>query len=349
MNTQTQKLFLEIYGLFRMIYGAALAVGLSAAYFVTEFVLRYPGDTRALILGQDEIALIYVAVFLRSIFHIGAGIGIARLKPWGRAWLIIGWPIMFLITVGVLLSVHGAWYDDGYVQHFGQTLNAGKFVLYIIFIGGDLIGIGGLLKNFSVQENTIRQFGGRMTGGRISFILATAVVAFVILLFMGRPIKDAFYGGFYKQDGRVIQRSEGKTTVLQPVPRKTQQEAAAPKSGEDVQKSSVQYQARTVGGTPVATGKKQQGTVQKVSTAKGFSYSGSIGYFAAVIVIVGFLFELLQRYQTQTSSMLAYCLLIFGFILWVIFGVLTNTAAVSLMGVGAAVVCLLILIVAFNH
>jgi len=64
-----QRIFLEVYGLGRMIWGVSQIVGLTGAYFFTEFILKYPPEAAFNVMDRDMVTITYLAVFLRGIFH----------------------------------------------------------------------------------------------------------------------------------------------------------------------------------------------------------------------------------------------------------------------------------------
>lgn len=96
-----------------MILGVGQLVGLTAGFFIVEWVIRYPKGDVSFVFDQDLVAVVYLAIFLRAVFHLVAGIGIARMSEWVKSWLIYGWPIVLIIAGGLLYTITSHWVESG--------------------------------------------------------------------------------------------------------------------------------------------------------------------------------------------------------------------------------------------
>ena len=104
-----------------------------------EYVIRYPQNVLLYVIDEDIIVLTYLAVLFRAIFHLMAGIGIARIQNWCRMWLSFGWPVMIVITYGLIYSVFSDWRTEGYVGGIFEILAWPKLIIYFALITFDLM------------------------------------------------------------------------------------------------------------------------------------------------------------------------------------------------------------------
>ena len=213
MNPSRTTVSLQAYGMARMVLGVAQIVGLCLGYFFLEWIIRYPSNSILYVIDSEVLALTYLAILLRALFHILAGIGIARLAGWVRAWIAWGWPIVALITLGLYYSIASGLLLEGFIDRMAFSLSWPKLFLYIAWACADIFYINRLLS--AINEKTVNrgEEAEALPLHTISVIFFVSIAIFVVLIFLGTPIKQGFHKGFYRASGqRTDVKKEIKTT-----------------------------------------------------------------------------------------------------------------------------------------
>lgn len=334
MGLDGKKLFIQFYGLGHLILGACLLVGLSAGYFLKEAVLVYPREAVSALFDSDLLALSYLAVFLAGVFHIAAGILIARLSEWVRYWFYYGWPIMTIIKFGLAYTYYESWVHAGYVSSIMEILSWPKVIIFIGIVGFDLGFIATQITqmNASFKEELDKE---RLSYGRIFTVLFIAVFTLSMLLYLGKPIKKGFHKGFYKTKGEYEPSQEKPIEVKIKEEMPIQSQDLTPKMDQEDKEINTPTETLSVpavkeqgkGVSIIAPDKKIEEEVRK----EGVAYVQILGWLGALTIIVGFVFYFLNQLQ------LYFTLLGFGFFCWAVYAI-----ALSLWPVILASVCVVI-------
>jgi uncharacterized protein with PQ loop repeat len=308
MNSANKKLILEFYGLAKMFLGLAQLIGLGSGYFLLEWIVRYPTQFFLYVFNQDLLALIYVAVVVRAIIHFITGIGIVRLRNWGKLWLVFGWPIVIIITAGLTLNLYSVWRDQGYGISLAEVIAWPKLIAYLGIIIFDYGFVRSWMNDLS-QGEEIEGSGGRLELHKVFLSVFAMIVLIGILLFMGRTTKEGFHQGFYKkgpastteEGGQEVQKLESKIDLS-----KKSEEAAKPipkgekPSPEDLLNNPV---AKTIVVKEDANGAETAPRV--ISSERGeegkkdLPYRNFLGILAGLCALVGLFFQLNEIYQVK--------------------------------------------------
>jgi len=354
MNLMFKKNGIVIYGLFRMIIGIAQIVGLSAGYFLTEFIVRYPNKSSVFIIDQDLIVLIYLTVFIRGAFHLTAGIGIAMLKEWGRKFLKFGWPAVLCVNLCLTLFLYQDWNREGFVHSYWQIMAWPKIFLYFSIIFLDYFVINKFIEEVNKDRERLDESGGRIEILKIRMIFITSVIFFILLIFLGKPIKQGFHKGFYKSRGEIrvsgeqIGISKGKDQVSKGI--------AKPKGIENQgeQKSSVESISKPKSSLVFIDDSKKSKEfakdskgVKKLHLEGGLSYSQMIGFLGGFCFILALLLKIFGTIKPQDNNKVAFsenCLFGFGFMSWMIYGIIYKIYPIMICSFIASTLCIAVVI-----
>ena len=358
-----KKLFLEIYGLIRMSLGLAQIVGLAAAYFLTEIVLQYPADSLLYIMDEELIALVSLAVILRAIFHMVAGIGIARMQFWGRMWLLYGWPLMILMTFGVAHALRQSWIEDGYIAQGSPVLAWPGIFIYVVFVGIDVVFVNQSIKVMNQNHLLLEDVGGRIEPQKVTVVFFIAVVSMILLMFLGGPIKKGFHKGFYKSRGKEVSQGGKETKVLKSkssrttnLSRSTAKQVKDPLPPKAKDESSGVYTRAKVVSMRVDE-KDQTGTAKRVlktseveKQSQSMPYRKTMGFVGGIFLIIGFffqIFEIKQSGQAKSGAGASYILCAIGFLLWIIYGMTSQLLVISLTSVILFILSIVLAVMTF--
>ena len=334
-------------------------VALSAGLFLNEFILRYPSDNSLYIFDEENVALLYLAVVLRSLFHIVAGVGIARIKLWVRGWLFLGWPITAIVTLGVSHALYQSWLEEGFVSQFLQSFAWLNVFLFMGWIGFDLFFVNNVIKKYN-EDKAVQDVLKPIEGKKIAVILFIAVFSFCVLIFLGRPIKKGFHKGFYKSTGEISEKGQMKKVVTaatkkQPSVEESSQKDAAAKPSKQQPPLDLSFSTPKVVALPVDEGKVTEEAKiildeKKGKQERGFPYRQLIGFAGGLCLMAGFLWQLLEIQQKNTNklSVVSYLLFSLGFFSWIIYGISSKILPISLTAVVSFLLCVLIVVKCWN-
>ncbi|MBF0479957.1 MAG: hypothetical protein HQL26_10785 [Candidatus Omnitrophica bacterium] len=336
MPLQTKKLILEIYGLVRMTLGIAQLTGLTAGYFFWEWAARNP-PSGFYVIPQDTVLLVCLAVFVRSIWHIGVGIGLARVQGWTKYWLMIGWPLMLLVTYGIVYALWADQTELGRQGGLAAMLVGWKVAVLMAWALGDIFFVRPLI--LQVDQLIIGQKDAkRMEGSKITAAFFGALVFIIILLFAARPLRSGFHQGFYKVSG---QKNIARSSVVS-----EPSESPAEEKNSDGPMTLPQPKTTAVEKTEQA-GALKTAVIPKVLSEKTTSVSALLGYAAGICVIVGILLWLyLTAGLAELGSGVIWplAMMAIGFFLWAVYGFGQKLFIVGIMNFIACIVCLIVII-----
>lgn len=345
MDIKSRKLFLEAYGILRMVYGLAQIVGLTAAFFLLEFILNYPMNVSFSLFDQETLALVYLAVMLRSFFHLFAGVGIARAEAWAKMWLWGGWFVMGLITLGLSASFFVDWQTDGLVTDYGKIISSHKVFLYLCMMLFDCVFITHNISVVNENAELLQEIGGRLSVKKMMLVFFSAIVIFSILLFVGKPLKRGFHKGFYKSKGKLSEKHKNKRSLegkkTKKPPKRKEEPLGKNKAVLDVEKMS----SKTIDEDRLGNDERRVEKKKKYKKPKGLSYRALIGYFAAFCLGLGFLFQMMEMRDTKELSEFSqtgFVLLSVGFLLWIVYGIIHGKMPITIAGIFSMIGCLVI-------
>lgn len=336
MQLKDQIFLLEIYGIIKIFLGVWQIVAMMGGYFLLEWVVNYQGISLPYFMDRDLLLLAYLAIFFRGVFHTIVGIGVARSKLWANGWLVYGWPVMCLMTTGLVFSLFHYWQGQGAVSSLAEFISWPKLFLYGGFVFFDLIWIKKAI--LTVNQNQAKPGEGAesIDAKNISIILAMAVVSISIVLFFAKPISKGFHRGFYKVKGELskdrkpiaalesqkyvaekdlsvsaqaIEKIEDKLPLLEP---------EADGILTKVVKPSVVASDQDMGQGAV----REEEVVKKRKFKGGLSYQKIIGWAGGWLVVMAFLIRLIEPLgQRQNMEVIFFGLLAAGFFLWGVYGI----------------------------
>ena len=345
MDSKARKLILEVYGLGRMILGTGQIVGLTAGYFLVEFVVRYPPNSILYVIDQDVLALTYLAIFLRSLFHIVVGVGIARIRHWARVWLFFGWPIVGLITFGLVHTVLQDLVLDGFIKGAAEALSWGKLLLYLAVITFDMTFINLAIVAINKERTSDGQLQEGMEAKKISSVFFAAVLFFVVLLFLGRPIRQGFHQGYYKKSGKKVsstrqlqaKRGVGAERLDKPESlKKKQDEKLAEELFDKPKVVSLIVEDQKRVGEVARTEKQKTAGSSEDKLRRTTPYRAMMGYVGGIFIATGLILTLLSVRGDQSSGQISgtsFVLLGVGFFLWIVYGFTSNVLPVALTSI----------------
>jgi uncharacterized protein with PQ loop repeat len=339
MNNDSLKIFLQIYGLARMILGVSQIVGLTAGYFLVEWLIKYPPHSVSFLLDADLVLLVYLAVFFRAVFHVVCGIGIARMASWTRSWILFGWPLVLLVIGGLIYSLSSNWIESGIMKNMFQAVSFPKAFIYLLFVFLDYTLVQASLARFEESQEESGLDTKFVTG-----IFLASLIFFILLLFLGKPIKQGFHKGYYKINGALEKeedqgeievqtssgRNEKKAIEQRKIEEKTAEQkivisqnsagkAAEQKTEEDEKKEDI----------PPNIPPENLNVPQDVSSRL------MLGFLAGLALILGLSFQFYHLYQTravEAISPVAFLLLSLGFLLFMLYGMALHLLPVTFSG-----------------
>ena len=361
MLSKDKRLFLETYGLSRMILGTAQLAALSAGYFLMEFVVRYPERVIVNVFNQDILALMCLAVFLRAMFHILCGVGISRIRLWGRLCILWGWPVMGLITLSVFSALTQEFTAQGAVFSGLEIIHWPKLGLYLLIIFLDMFVVSSWIMEINMENKVLEKIDPPMGAKSILIVFFCTVAAVTMLLFVASPVKQGFYKGFYKLKGeRPAQKKLVSTQTPVPLTKKeSRQEAAsqsavAPKPQTAVEKSEGALIVKEENQPLVDSFKKEARVEQTIAVAKphevrrGTPYLALTGYFGGLLIVVGFLLQWIGFTDEELQGTVQYVLFLLGFILWVVYSLGLQLLPLTLTSVTVSAICIGLLFLKFK-
>lgn len=375
MNASGIKLFLEIYGIGRIILGIAELVGAFAGYFFLEFIVQYPEYVGGVIFDRDVLVMAYLAVTLRGIFHVLAGIGIARLQIWGKWVLQYGWVLMTIIAYGMLHLLFDQWREEGQITKLAEIIAWPKVFVYVLWMGFDLVGVGNLIDRINANQN-VDSIEDRIGLSKVFTVIGVAVFSFSLLLFLGKPIHQGFHKGFYKSSGvRESASSKAKKSkVLESVSSKGKEIIEEKPPVEDVekeippvflQKKEEEKEGAYVDGVFKTTAvnlekdiEKPQAQKQPIESIKegsvesGIPYANMIGVIASVCLVLGLLMQVWDGMNPGGSKLMllsGYGLMGIGFLLWAIFGLGLKNQVLFIGNALSAIFCVIIALMRYKE
>ena len=213
MQLKEKKLFLEGYGILRMALGVFQLVGLLFGYFFYEWIVKYSCSVVPVVFQSDIIVLIYLAVLVRSIFHIIVGAGIARIENWSRYWFIFGWPFILCVNGGIAYSLYQQWQFVGVVDGgFLQVLIWPKLFILFFVVLFDWFFVNTAIRKMNKDKQFFKE-EDRIESKQLSVVFFSIVILLGTVLFFGGPIKKGFYRGYYKVSGQKSKVGTKVTTL----------------------------------------------------------------------------------------------------------------------------------------
>ena len=343
-----KKQFLECYGIFRILLGVSQLVALVGGYFLLEWTIRQPSSQVAYIVDKDILALTYLTIIVRSIFHLVIGIGITRIQQWARSWIFFGWPIMILITWGYNHSLYQDWAADGLVTNIVSVVSWFNIILYFSFIAFDYIFISEQIKKISHDRQLIKGEQGRIETKKIAVVFLLSMICFSFILYLARPVRDGFHQGFYKTSAK--SSDQGKTV-------KTLKKRSAQKSriqpNRVIEKVKIDEVKQIIQDEVIVQEKvikvEQRGVRSKMLQQKrkeevkrGMPYQKFIGFFAGICIILAFLVQAMEVRKTQMikdSVFTSYTLLAVGFFLWCFYGLMLKLIPIYIPSLIIFIIC----------
>ncbi|MBF0386096.1 MAG: hypothetical protein HQL27_09560 [Candidatus Omnitrophica bacterium] len=332
-----KKILFEIYGLLRMIFGVAQLTALSAGYFLAEFILRYPsrGD---FVFNEDVLLLTYIAVFIRALFHIVVGIGIAKIRNWVRIWLFWGWPLILIINYGLFYSIGKEWILSGHINSLTEGLSLIKLILYLTFVSFEIFFVAKGVYALDFDAASLEEEGGRIETKKVAVVFFSALVFFALLLFLGKPIKQGFHKGFYKTKGKpsAVRSRALEFEAQKGVPGEGSARGKPAKPKEitfKVKETLVAEVEESATGKEIAAPRIEPQTVKNIND---IPYKDLCGFIAAFLLILGFIFQLLeinQRKEAGSVSLSGFILFAIAFLLLAVYSVAAKVIPVSFMAV----------------
>jgi hypothetical protein len=337
------RMILQGYGFARLVLGVAELVALFSAYFFLEVILRYPSQITRYVLSEDMIALVYLAMLFRSLFHIVVGIGLTRVQSWVRVWLYIGWMMMALIAFGLAQTMFHDWQEAGYVSSFSSVFSSTGVVLFLLWTALDVFLIAPRINTWSEKP------GFCVTHQQLVWVAIAAGLFFTFLLFFGRPIKQGFHRGFYKV--RAADVRMGKTISAPTMVPENKADTAA--------------SATTAPGTPsdqierMQTGPAEQSRIaakvippasggNRTAESRGLPYDDLIGVFGALFLIAGFGLQIYRVWKDRNADGMSWSgigCLVGGFAFLFVYGLAQRLGIVAFTGAGCSFLSGILLLV----
>ena len=322
MNT----IFFPIYGLARMILGVAQLVGLTAGFFIVEWVIHYPRGEVSFVFDEDIVAVVYLAIFLRAVFHLVAGIGLARMSEWVKSWLIYGWPIVLIVVGGLLYTIMSHWVELGRAQSVLEFIVWPKLIVYLMFVAFDYFFILRQLDAL-IQSPT---FSGKDIPDvkMIGAVLFGLVLFFVVLIYLGKPIKQGFHQGYYRIKDVDNTLVETRELVQEKIEKKASLDKkpllnvnTAPKETKE-EKEAIDKELED-----------EKPPVPNPNIPEDLPYRTVFGYLGGLAIIAGFVAQLLCIYRQRELFQFIYSFLMLsaGFFLLLVYGMSNKLMPVSFL------------------
>lgn len=365
MELAQRKQILEVCGIIRMILGIVQLVGLTAGYFLLEWIVRYPSEVSVYLINQELIALTYLAILIRSCFHMATGIGMARTKEWTIVWLQYGWPILMMVTLGLSFALGGDLAEAGYVTKVFDIISWPKVLFYFAVIIFDFIFVVRSIEQINISRENLSDRGLKLSGGKLTVILFVTVLSFSVLMFLGKPIKQGFHQGYYKMKGSrshvgkqvKVVRSKDHTTEQITTSLEHLKGTVSKMAEEEPLKDPV-FQRSKVQPMLIEENKKAfrgKRTViaqEKGEVQKGLAYRRMIGFIGGFLLIASFFIQILEILQSKNAghvSLAGFALLAMGFLLWLVYGAASQLVEISLVSLACFVLCTSIILLKFKY
>lgn len=354
MFTSFFRRVLQGYGLARIVLGVSELVGLFSAYFLLETVLRYPSLSPSFVLTPDMIALVYLAVVLRGIFHIVSGVGLARAQAWVRLWLNAGWPIMVLITLGLAQTIFIDWRQTGVARQFTDVLSWGGVAGFLGWAGFDIFFAGPAAASAAkARRDTDELFS--ISQQHIFWTAIAAGLFFTVLLFFGKPIQQGFHRGFYKIHQADVKPVE-KTDVVK-VEAVSGIESTREKAGPAGRQDAKEETLLPPSPLPLPVDASQEERVLATgaeASSPGFTTEGRelpyrtlFGICAALCLITGFALQLRRVWLGHDVAALSWnglAAMVLGFVFFFVYGLVMDLGVLIFTGFVCFLLCGLLLI-----
>jgi len=346
MELKDKRFFLEIYGILRMILGVGQLAGIFFGFFLIEFVVSYPNGIFLNVFDKEAMAITYMAVFFRGLFHLFAGMGIARIKDWGRSTLIFGWPLMIVVSFGVFFTLYSSWSRMGEVQTFSQIIAWPKLFVYIALVCFDWIIICPFIDSVVLESRDNKRAETGITVSHVTSIFFITLVLFTVLLFLGKPIKQGFHKGFYHSSGSKVEK--GLKRELKTIQRKKGIKKAPTGNFQEKIREIPEVLVETdihmadPTGDPKRAVMALQSVDKKTRRVKGaLPYQNILGIMGGLFLSLGFVFQILDQDQKLSLSGMLFVTL--GLITWIVYGFILHLWPII---VGCSISSLLCFIIA---
>ncbi|MBF0522773.1 MAG: hypothetical protein HQL24_06930 [Candidatus Omnitrophica bacterium] len=338
MNIKTKKLCLELYGIFRMALGVGQIVGLFCGYFLLEWLLRYPAQSSLYVVNEEMVALICLVVLLRGIFHVVEGMGIASLKSWVRLFIIYGWPLVGIITFGLIYNLSQSWVERGLISNFSEALIWPHVFIYLGVIIFDYTLVSSFIKGVDSGLYPLTDLGERMGGKKVISFLLICLTFFLVLIFWGRPVQKGFHQGYYKMKESSTGISASPSTSMPPV---SGQETVNPPKLLEAKHISLVVESNE----PQKVESHPALEPLKKEDREDVPYRNVFGFLGGFLVFTGFVFQMfaLKAKNPEESNIISYALLGLGFLFWVVYGLSIKQLPLSLTSGMITLLCLGIL------
>ena len=363
MELNNKKYCLEAYGLFRMVLGIAQIAGLFSAYFLLEFIVDYPKEAFFYVIDENVIALVYLAILFRGIFHLTSGIGIARCKNWVKVWLYCGWALMGIITYGLIFTLCGKWIEMGYISQMVEVIFPVRSIAYLVII---LFDLSFICKTVSLLEG--EYFGYHDKGPRLEFqkifILGFVIVLFFsLLLYLGKPISKGFHKGYYKTRGDSYKKKPAGVKTTSEV----KNSSSAPLRNVDKYKKRLRTEIESESNRRTkatffgiseepktqnqddSRGHSLSGVArengQAVTSEKSFPYQSMIGYAGSFCLAVAFLLQAFNASGLKTLNnqpLISFVLFCVGFVFLFVYGISLKLTPITILSLLSFLICLVI-------
>ena len=304
---------LPIYGLLRLILGVSQLVGLTAGFFLIEWIIRYPVDLSRYVMDRDVILLIYLAVAIRAFFHVIAGIGLARLSGWVRSWLVGGWIISLVVTFGLIQTLSSQWMDEGLIKGMSELFVWPKVSIYGAMILFDVF--------FACPALKVNDVEGSLSRKNVAGVFFAAVLFFSLLMFMGKSVTQGFHQGYYRVD----------TSKMGQVKSNLERRAVDPENEIKGRVSLKEELGGSQDSPEKVIPKASKEAVELPSTRK-LPYQDIMGMLGGICVVLFLAFQLQTVKKTKSTediSFYGYMFLTIGFILGIVYGISMQWVALS--------------------
>jgi len=363
MELNNKKYLLEAYGLIRIVLGVAQIVGLFSAYFLLEFIVKYPKEAFLYVIDEDLIALTYLAILFRGIFHLISGIGIARCRNWIKVWLYCGWALMGIITYGLIFTLCSKWIDLDYIS---RTSEAISFLRLFIYLSVVFLDLSFVCKTVSLIEGEYFGFSEkepRLEFKKIFIFCFMVVVFFALLLFLGKPISKGFHKGYYKTRGDHHTKksvSVKKTPVVKSYSSNSLDYTGMQKKSLASSSAKVEPQAiKETKATFFSIGEEHEvkssddNNVVDLSTAavkgersfspeKSFPYNSIIGYAGSFCLALAFLLQAFHAAGIKTlnsQALISFVLFCVGFVFLFVYGISLKLTPITILSLLSFIIC----------
>lgn len=196
------------------------------------------------------------------------------------------------------------WIEIGLAKNYGEILSWPKLFIYLIWVILDYVVVIPYVRE--MNESTRQTSQELMDFKKVGIIFFASVAFFVILLFLGKPIKQGFHQGYYRISGA---EPELKVPAKAVEPEKLQLPQRMPR----VEKSAVTKELLN----------KDDNEEEKVPEPKvdlpanpnvpeDIPYRQTIGYVAGLAIVAGLFLQFLCVYNRREIQELIYSYVLQG-------------------------------------